>query len=66
MTEAQIDYTLSKIPMGRFALVEEIAALVAWLCLRGMLVLDRRGVRHLRRPGDLLAMPTGTRQPAAV
>ncbi len=23
---------LSKIPMGRFALVEEIAAMVAWLC----------------------------------
>ena len=31
MTEAQIDYTLSKIPMARFLLVEEIAALVAWL-----------------------------------
>jgi NAD(P)-dependent dehydrogenase (short-subunit alcohol dehydrogenase family) len=32
MTEAQIDYMLSKIPMGRFVQVEEIAALVAWLC----------------------------------
>jgi 2-dehydro-3-deoxy-L-rhamnonate dehydrogenase (NAD+) len=32
MTEAQIEYMLSKIPMGRFVLVEEIAALVAWLC----------------------------------
>jgi NAD(P)-dependent dehydrogenase (short-subunit alcohol dehydrogenase family) len=31
MTEAQIDYMLAKIPMGRFVLVEEIAALVAWL-----------------------------------
>ena len=31
MTEAQIDYMLLKIPMGRFVLVEEIAALVAWL-----------------------------------
>ncbi len=29
MTQAQIDYMLSKIPMGRFLLVEEIAALVA-------------------------------------
>jgi 3-oxoacyl-[acyl-carrier protein] reductase len=28
-TEAQIDDMLSKIPMGRFVLVEEIAALVA-------------------------------------
>jgi len=31
MTEAQIDYMLSKIPMARFVRVEEIAALVAWL-----------------------------------
>jgi 3-oxoacyl-[acyl-carrier protein] reductase len=31
MTEAQIAYMLSKIPMGRFVLVDEIAALVAWL-----------------------------------
>ena len=32
MTPAQIDYMLSKIPMGRFVQVDEIAALVAWLC----------------------------------
>ena len=32
MTEAQIDYMLSKIPMARFVQIEEIAALVAWLC----------------------------------
>jgi 3-oxoacyl-[acyl-carrier protein] reductase len=31
MTQAQIDYMLSKIPMGRFVKVEEIAAMVAWL-----------------------------------
>jgi 2-dehydro-3-deoxy-L-rhamnonate dehydrogenase (NAD+) len=31
MTAAQIDYMLSKIPMGRFCDVGEIAALVAWL-----------------------------------
>jgi len=31
MTEAQIEYMLSKIPMGRFVRVEEITALVAWL-----------------------------------
>src|SRR5215469_10370473 len=31
MTDAQVEYMLSKIPMGRFVLVEEIAALVAWL-----------------------------------
>ena len=32
MTPAHIDFMLSKIPMGRFGEVEEIAALVAWLC----------------------------------
>jgi 3-oxoacyl-[acyl-carrier protein] reductase len=32
MTQQHIDFMLSKIPMGRFGLVDEIAALVAWLC----------------------------------
>ncbi|MGZ5072116.1 MAG: SDR family NAD(P)-dependent oxidoreductase, partial [Usitatibacter sp.] len=32
MTQAHIDFMLSKIPLGRFGKVEEIAALVAWLC----------------------------------
>ena len=31
MTQAQIDYMLSKIPMNRFVAAEEIAAMVAWL-----------------------------------
>ncbi|WP_431270514.1 SDR family oxidoreductase [Dankookia sp. P2] len=31
MTQAQIDYMLSKIPANRFAQVEEIAALICWL-----------------------------------
>jgi 2-dehydro-3-deoxy-L-rhamnonate dehydrogenase (NAD+) len=30
-TQAHIDYMLSKIPRGRFVLVDEIAAMVAWL-----------------------------------
>jgi 3-oxoacyl-[acyl-carrier protein] reductase len=32
MSRAHVDYMLSKIPMGRFGTVEEIAAMVAWLC----------------------------------
>jgi 3-oxoacyl-[acyl-carrier protein] reductase len=31
MTQGHIDFMLSKIPMARFGLVDEIAALVAWL-----------------------------------
>ena len=31
MTRQHIDYMLSKIPMGRFVLPEEVAALIAWL-----------------------------------
>ncbi len=32
MTQEHIDYMVSKIPMGRFGLKEEAAAMVAWLC----------------------------------
>ncbi len=32
MTQSHIDYMLSKIPMGRFVEVDEIAKLAAWLC----------------------------------
>ena len=32
MTQAHIDFMLSKIPIGRFGTVEEVAALVCWLC----------------------------------
>jgi 2-dehydro-3-deoxy-L-rhamnonate dehydrogenase (NAD+) len=31
MTQAHIDYMLSKIPMNRFVAVEELAAMIAWL-----------------------------------
>ena len=31
MTQTHIDYMLSKIPLGRFGAVEEIAAMIAWL-----------------------------------
>jgi len=32
MTPEHIDFMLSKIPMGRFGTVDEVAAMVAWLC----------------------------------
>ena len=32
MTQEHIDYMRSKIPMGRFGLPEEVAAMVTWLC----------------------------------
>ena len=32
ITQEHIDYMLSKIPMGRFGMTEEAAALVGWLC----------------------------------
>ena len=32
MSQAHVDYMLSKIPMGRFGTTDEIAAMVAWLC----------------------------------
>lgn len=32
MTQAHIDFMLSKIPMGRFGTPEEVAAMVGWLC----------------------------------
>jgi NAD(P)-dependent dehydrogenase (short-subunit alcohol dehydrogenase family) len=32
ITQQHIDYMLAKIPRGRFLLVEELAAMVAWLC----------------------------------
>jgi 2-dehydro-3-deoxy-L-rhamnonate dehydrogenase (NAD+) len=31
MTQPQIDWMLSKIPIGRFGTVEEMASLVLWL-----------------------------------
>ena len=31
MTQAHIDFMLSKIPMGRFGEIDEVAALICWL-----------------------------------
>ncbi len=54
MKQEHIDYMLSKIPMNRFLEVEELAAMIAWLCVGGLLVLDRGGVRYFGRPGGVL------------
>jgi hypothetical protein len=48
MTQPHIDFMLSKIPMGRFGTVEEVAALICWLASEECSFLDRRGVRYLR------------------
>jgi 3-oxoacyl-[acyl-carrier protein] reductase len=32
VTEEQIGYMLAKIPMGRMGTVEEISAMVGWMC----------------------------------
>ena len=32
MSQSHIDFMLSKIPLARFGLPQEIAAMVAWLC----------------------------------
>ncbi|MBV8602429.1 MAG: SDR family oxidoreductase [Candidatus Eremiobacteraeota bacterium] len=32
MTQAHIDFMLSKIPMGRFGQADEVASFIAWLC----------------------------------
>ncbi|MDW5441477.1 SDR family NAD(P)-dependent oxidoreductase [Polaromonas sp. SM01] len=34
MAQTHIDYMRSKIPMGRFGTIDEVAALVGWLCTR--------------------------------
>ena len=51
--QAQIDYTLSKIPMARFPLVEEIAALVAWLSSEECSFSTGGVFDIFRRQGDL-------------
>ena len=65
MTQQQIDWMLSKIPIGRFGEIDEVASLVLLAGERGMQLLHRRGVRRLRRPRDLLtgAPVDGQRRP---
>ena len=55
MTQQHIDFMLSKIPMGRFGGVDEIAALVCWLASEECCFSTGRGVRPLGRPRDVLS-----------
>ena len=55
ISEEHISYMVEKIPMGRLGRAEEVAALVVLAGERGVLLLDRRDVRHLRRQGRLLS-----------
>ena len=55
VSQAHIDYMRSKIPMGRFGEVGEVAALVCWLASQRVLVQHGRGIRHFRRASDVLS-----------
>ena len=54
MSQEHVDYMVERIPMGRMGKADEVAALDLLARERGVLVLDRRDVRHLRRQGGLL------------
>ena len=54
MTQEHIDYMLSKIPMNRFVDGRRTRGDDRLAGVGGLLVLDRRGVRHFRRPGGVL------------
>ena len=67
MTQQHIDFMLSKIPMGRFGDGRRDRGAGLLARERGVLVLDRRGVRPLGRARDVLtgalACPSGRRAP---
>jgi 3-oxoacyl-[acyl-carrier protein] reductase len=79
MTQSHIDFMLSKIPMGRFGEVEEIAALVAWLsteivrfrpapcstCRAGARCTDAVRSRCAARCGGVTAAAAGLDEPLA-
>ena len=54
ITQQHIDFMLSKIPMGRFGTVDEIASLVCWLASEDCSFSTGRGVRRVGRAGDVL------------
>ena len=66
VSQQHIDYMVERIPMGRMGSAEEVAALDLLARERGVLVLDRRHVRHLRRAGRLLVRRIRFRGPNGV
>ena len=54
MSQQHIDFMLSKIPLGRFGTRRRDRGAGLLARERGVLVLDRRGVRPLRRTGNVL------------
>ena len=69
MTQAHIDYMLSKIPMNRFVDGRGARGHDRVAVVGGLLVLDRRGVRYFGRAGgllstDLLSTETKARSPS--
>ena len=66
ITQEHVDYMVERIPMGRIGEPEEVAALDLLARERGVLVLDGRHVRHLRRPGRLLMRYVRVRGPNGV
>ena len=65
MTQAHIDFMLSKIPMGRFGAGRGDRRAGGVALHRGLLVLDRRGVRPVGRPRGLLAATRSDSGPRA-
>ncbi len=57
MKQEHIDYMLSKIPMGRFLGSDRSGSHDRLAVQRRLRVFNRRGVRSVRRPLDLLSLP---------
>ena len=66
MTQAHIDFMLSKIPMGRFLEVNEAAAMVAWLASEECSFTTGSVFDLVGRPRHLLAARVGSRGRAPV
>ena len=66
VSQEHIEYMVERIPMGRMGDAEEVAALDLLARERGVLLLDGRDLRHLRRTGGLLMLSIRFRGPNGV